>query len=85
MPFIEVIFMLTEAPAISTEVQGEATENANMLLMEVLAVEVRELVAAAEVVDTVAAEAGMGVETEHLTVIVAEEEVPFLRPLRRVS
>jgi hypothetical protein len=84
VPFIEVIFMLTEAPAISTEVQVEAAEKTDRLLMEVLAVEVRELRAAAEVVDTVAAEAGMGRETEHLTVIVAEEEVPFLRPRRRM-
>jgi hypothetical protein len=79
-----VIFVLTEAPAISTEVQVEAAEKTDRLLMEVLAVEVRELRAAAEVVDTVAAEAGMGVETEHLTVIVAEVADPFSRPRHRV-
>ncbi len=75
---------MSEAPAISTEVQVEATEKTDRLLMEVLAVEVRELVAAAEVVATVAAEVAPVGGSAHLTVVVAEEEVPFLRPRRRM-
>ncbi len=76
---------MSEAPAISMEVQVEATEKTDRLLMEVLAVEVRELVAAAEVVATVAAEvAPMGGESDHLTVVVVEEEDPFSRPRHRM-
>ena len=55
--FITVILMLPEAPAISMEVQVEAADWAldrALTLMEVLAVEEREVLEVAEVVDTVA-------------------------------
>ena len=73
-----VILMLPEAPAISTEVQVEATESQQQLWMEVLAVEVRDWMVAAEVVDTVAAAVAVW------TLVLAEVADPFLRPRHRV-
>jgi uncharacterized protein (DUF1501 family) len=67
-----VIRTLSEAPAISMEVQEEAAA-CTRLMMEVLAVEVRDKVLAAAVVDTVA----VAVEVAQM-MVAAEEEVPFL-------
>jgi len=69
------------------EVQVEAAaETSKLPLMEVLAVEVREMVGVAEVVDTVAVEVApiQDLELRHLIVIVAEVADPFSRPRHRM-
>ena len=79
--FITVILMLPEAPAISMEVQVEAADWADraLTLMEVLAVEEREVLEVAEVVDTVAvAVAGRSRGLTQIRLIVAAAEVHFL-------